>query len=176
MCQSIFPPAVGQNLQQVIKQFPLGLSYPDFCHRALSEEALSHNPVEESGEGSVIVMDSPWGRPTGGGFRAVAFDCPPVHLATHIAQKLPDLPLGEEPSIIGPAFPPRVPDEAAEDAFVVGYRVGATALHLMAEEIPFDQRPEGCPWQCLEFGVQCHGSIANPPREDHVRSSLFVQI
>jgi len=84
-----------------------------FGHRGLREEALSHNPVEESGECSLIMVDSPWRCSTTGGLRPVALDSPPLHLPTYVAQKLPDLPLGEKSSIIGPGFPFRVPQESA---------------------------------------------------------------
>jgi hypothetical protein len=39
----------------------------------------------------------------------------------------------------------KLKEEAAQDAFVVGYGVGATALRLMDEKVPFGQGPEGCP-------------------------------
>lgn|GEM_PF-4531771 len=163
----------------------LGLSYLDFCHRALSEETLSHNPVEKSGESSVVVMDSPWRCPTRGGFGPVAFDSPPAYLSTRIAQKLPNLPPGEEPSIVRPAFSFRIPEGTAQYAFVVGYSVGTTTLRLMGEEAPFGEGPERCPRRRLEFGIQCHCLICEPapgglcallpicsdlgPSRDHVR-------
>ncbi|HUU62321.1 MAG TPA: hypothetical protein VMX96_00120 [Dehalococcoidia bacterium] len=39
-----------------------------------------------------------------------------------------DLPLSDKPSIIGPVFLFRIPEEAVKDAFIAGYRVGALAF------------------------------------------------
>jgi len=66
----------------------LTLGHLHLGHGALGEEAFLYNLVEESGESPVIVVDGPRRCSARGGFRTV------------------DLPLGEEPSIVGPAFPP----------------------------------------------------------------------
>ena len=74
-----------------------------------------------------------------GRFSSIASNCPPVHLSAYITQELPDLPLSEETAIIRPAYLFRMPQKAAQYAFVVGYSVRATANHLVGTNISMYQ-------------------------------------